>query len=304
MVAGVLVPRLLDLVGAAPPGSEHGLLELVRYFAYLQFTDWTRLAFVVVPCGILPVLALFQWPRQDPIARGLTLVAAGYFLFFFVLAHISLHYFVPVMVLPLVVAARVWSVDTVAGRAWQRTWQLAAVAAVLLSLPRSFALSDHHRQVGAAISETVVTTPARTRRSCTPAPCCTSCSPSTGSRACPTRASVAPRWSGCVMPTMAAPRLGGNYFLTRAGEPAPQGMRLLAADSGAALYLRSDSVWRMHQAMRPPTPPGSRVYDIPRGILFHRPYALSEGPRIIDVVATLKRAGIDVRPLLSRLGVQ
>jgi hypothetical protein len=56
--------------------------------------------------------------------------------------------------------------------------------------------------------------------------------------------------------------------------------------------------------MRPPTPPGSRVYDIPRGILFHRPWPLAEGPHIIDVVATLKGAGIDVVPFLTRLGVR
>lgn len=304
VVAGALAPKLLAAVGAPRPGVEHGPLGILRYFAYLQFTDWKRLAFVLVPCGILPVLALFSWRRQDPGARLLTLVSLGYFCFFFFLAHISLHHFVPVMVLPIVVAARVWSGEHPGARSWRLAWQGAAVAAVLLSLPPSFALADGRRRVGATISETVGDY--------------ASSDPAVLHASMLLNALFPDDWEPSVPDTTfgGSPLIwnryarhgsvsdSANYLLTRKDLPVPAGMRLLASDSNAALYLRDESLWRAQRALRPPTPPGSRVYVIPRGILFHRSTAPEQGPRIIDVVATLNRMGINVMPLLARLGLR
>jgi hypothetical protein len=304
MVAGGLLPRILEALGAPRPGQEHGPLGILRYFAFLQFTDWKRLGLVLIPCGIVPAIGLFLWRRQDPGTRLLTLVTLGYFLFFFFLAHISLHHFVPVMILPVVVAARLWNAEASSAAHWRLAWQVAAAAAVLLSLPGSFALADGRRRVGAAITETVGGYTESAPEVLRATTLLHALFPYDWESSVPDSS-----YGGSPLAWNRYARRGPitqetNYVLTRLDSPAPDGMRLIASDSGAALYLRSDSVWRMHRALRPPTPPGSRVYYIPRGILFHRPYPVAEGPRIIDVVATLKRAGIDVMPLLTRLGVR
>jgi hypothetical protein len=304
MVAGGLLPGLLDALGAPRPGQEHGPLGILRYFAFLQFTDWRRLGLVLIPCGIIPAIGLFFWRRQDPGTRLVTLVALGYFLFFFFLAHISLHHFVPVMILPVVVAARLWSSDTSSARTWRAAWQVGAAAAVLLSLPGSYALADGRRRVGEAITETVGGYAESAPQVLRATTLLHALFPYDWESSVPDSS-----YGGSPLAWNRYARRGPiteatNYVLTRLESPAPEGMRLVASDSGAALYIRSDSVWRVHRAMRPPTPPGSRVYDIPRGILFHRPWPLAEGPHIIDVVATLKGAGIDVVPFLTRLGVR
>src|SRR5690606_13517810 len=65
MVAGGLLPRVIVALGGPPPGGEYGLGGLLVRFAFLQLTDWTRLAYIVVPCGIVPAIALLFWKRQD-----------------------------------------------------------------------------------------------------------------------------------------------------------------------------------------------------------------------------------------------
>jgi hypothetical protein len=100
-----------------------------------------------------------------------------------------------------------------------------------------------------------------------------------------------------------APRREVNYVLQAAGDPPPTGARLLVREEGVALYVRSDAVWSSHRAIRPPTPAGSPLYAVPRGILF-RSVPLTNGPPIINLVDVAERAGIDVEPLLTRLGVK
>jgi hypothetical protein len=94
-----------------------------------------------------------------------------------------------------------------------------------------------------------------------------------------------------------------NYLLIPSGEPPPQGWRLVTDSAGAALYLLSDATWQAHRDMRPPTPAGSRWLAVPRSILF-RTIPHKGSPRIHDVAATLKSMGVDVDPILARLGVR
>ena len=96
---------------------------------------------------------------------------------------------------------------------------------------------------------------------------------------------------------------GTNYVLQRDGAAAPSGMRRIAADSGFALYVRDDAVWERDRRLRPLTPAGAPVYYIPRSILF-RSVPHVGTPRIIDVVATLEAMGVDMTPILARLGVK
>ena len=58
LVAGALLPRLIALVGGPVPGEEYGLGGLLIRFAFLQLTDWTRLAYLIIEPG-LDVLPLF-----------------------------------------------------------------------------------------------------------------------------------------------------------------------------------------------------------------------------------------------------
>ncbi len=78
-----------------------------------------------------------------------------------------------------------------------------------------------------------------------------------------------------------------NYVQQWSADPAPPAMRLLAQDDDVALYGRSDAMWAAHRALRPATPAGSQVYEVPRGILF-RSVSLPNGPPILDVSATFE----------------
>ncbi len=304
LLGGWLVPRLLAALGAPPPGAEHGALGLLRHFAYLQFTDWTRVAMVIVACGIVPAIALFQWRRLDAGARLLTLTTAGLFLFFFVLAHSSLHHFAPAMVLPLAVAGRLWSGDGPGAAGWRRAWQCGAALALVLSLPPSFGLQDGRRAVSETISETVGdyarSDPAVLRAS----QLLHALFPYDGEPSVPDSSyGGSPLvWNHYAQHGVITART--NFVLARSDQPLPAGMRVLAADRAAVLYIRSDSAWQAQRALHPPTPAGSRVYAIDRGILFHRPWPLQRGPHIFDTAAILARFGIDVTPILARLGVK
>ncbi|MDH3514713.1 MAG: hypothetical protein OEM83_07590, partial [Gammaproteobacteria bacterium] len=137
MLAAAL-PWVLEGLGLPLPGSEHSDFGLARKLRYLQWQDWRRFLFVAVPCGIVPAVALFAWRWQDRGARAFTVLTAGYFSFFYALGYISLHYFVPCMLLPLVV----WWRGTALLDPRKRPWLLgatgvAAFAALAISLPRT-----------------------------------------------------------------------------------------------------------------------------------------------------------------------
>lgn len=301
MALSALVPRLLMAIGAAAPGREYGLAGLLRYFAFLQFTDISRLLYVALPAGLFPWLVLLAWRAQDAVGRVLTLITIAYFAFFFVQAQVSLHHFVPAMLLPLVVAIRVADQQPALGVAWLA---LATVAFVLV-LPDRSAVHAAGREVGDTIVERVGDYPS---------------SDPAVMRASTLLDRVFPYdWD----PVVPAQSYGGsplvwnryarhgarvgtetNYILQPASDPVPVGWRLLAWESGgAALLIRSDSVLAAHRAIRPPTPAGSRWLAVPRRVMF-RSVAQHEGDRSISAVRLLERMGVDVNSLLDRLGVE
>lgn len=147
-VISVVLPKLILLIGLPFPGNEFGAGNIVTRLRFLTFADWSRFAFWAAPVGILPALFLLTWPRQDRIARALTLVTLGYFLFFYVQAYrVLLHHFIPAMIPPLVVMYR--------SDLWTRYQPaLRAVAAVLLALsvwlswPREMKMHGFERVIG------------------------------------------------------------------------------------------------------------------------------------------------------------
>lgn len=301
LALSALLPRLLEAAGAPAPGREYGLAGLLRYFAFLQFTDISRLLYVLLPAGIFPWLVLPAWRAQDALGRTLTLVTLAYFAFFFVQAHVSLHHFVPAMLLPLVVAARVADDKPLLGV----TWVTLATLAFILVLPQRATIHGVGRVVGNSIVERVgdyaSSDPAVMRASTL----LDQVFPYDWDPAVP---ALAYGGSPLVWNHYARHRAPAddktNYILQPAVDEVPAGWRLLAHDSaGAALIMRSDSVLAAQRALRPPTPAGSRWLAVPRRTLF-RSVAQHEGHRSISVVDLLERAGVDVNDLLDRLGVE
>ena len=151
LVIAALLPRVLIALGAATPGGEYGAAGILRYFAFLQFTDLSRLLYVVLPAGIFPWLVLLAWKAQDSVGRALTLVTIAYFAFFFVQAQVSLHHFVPAMIVPMVIAARMADRQPLLGMAWLAL----ALVALVLVLPERATIHVAGREVGGTIVEQV-----------------------------------------------------------------------------------------------------------------------------------------------------
>ena len=72
--------------------------ELGWRLRYFTFTDVRRFLYLIVPCGLIPVVALFLLRGQDRYARSLTIVIFAYFGFFYVRAFMALHHFAPAMI--------------------------------------------------------------------------------------------------------------------------------------------------------------------------------------------------------------
>ena len=134
--------------GQTPDYSGAGILNR---FQYLTFTDLQRFLYAAAPTGILPALALFAYRWQDPLSRCITLVSAGYFLVFYIPAFTSLHHFVPVMILPLIVLWRMILERT--DSAWPALASATSAALFIwLSLPQQFEINRTFRDIGSRTS--------------------------------------------------------------------------------------------------------------------------------------------------------
>jgi hypothetical protein len=303
-IVAAILPRFLIALHLPPPGWEYNAATVLKHFAWLQFTDVRRFLFMIVPCGVLPAAALFAWRSQNRVARALTLVTAAYFLFFYVTAHIVLHYFIPVMILPLVVF---WQNDLLTVQKLRPIilglTGVAGIIALILSLPSDATPDTSARTVGSAIRENIggydVVKPEVFRSS----EILYELFPVDWDPRVPFESYGGSdlTWNFYAHHSEnAADKI--NYIVQRESEPPPAGTRLIAQKDGVTLYVLSDSAWQSHIALRPPTPAGSRVYSIPRGLIF-RSVPLEGGPPIIDMIKVLEALGIDLDPILDRLGV-
>ncbi len=300
--AGVAA-RLIAASGAPGPGGEYGLVGILKYFAFLQFTDWSRLVLIAVPAGILPFLTCFRWSILDRQGRAMVLVTIAYFLFFYVQAHIALHHFVPAMLLPVTVALRALSAELRSMRRWSLAWGGAATIALVLSLPRAFVVHLDGREVGASVNLDLGDYAASSPELFRHTTLLDQLFPYDWDPRVPSESYGGSPLVWNRYASHGAIAATANYRMQREDAPAPEGMHRVAADSGAVLYVRDMARWAEDQARRPPTPAGSATYYVPRGILF-RGVPNTDGPTIIDVVATLERSGFDMAPILSRLGVK
>jgi hypothetical protein len=300
-ILSVISPSILNLIHLPAPGQEYGFLELMRHFAWLQWADWHRLAYLVIPCGILPAFGLLATRLQDQMSQALALLIVAYFIFFYISARIVLHYFVPVMILPLVIFWHnaEWTHERYRPYALGAVFATAMLA-LYISLPSDKALDTSARQVGLTMEDRIGGYE--------------SLDPAVFQRSKLLFHLFPVDWD----PRVPSESYGGsslswnyymhqakenhseiNYVIQLAGIPAPEGMRLVAQEGRAALYMRSDEVWQKQIALRPPTPAGSPVYAIPRGIIFNS-VPLNDGPTIINMVEVLDGLGLDINSILGK----
>ena len=150
-IAGRIAPELLAGFGLGSARDEFSAGNLADRLRYVTPFWPQRMLFWILPCGIVPALALLAWRWQDRTARAVTLLAAGYGLFFYVQGYRVLpHHFAPVMVLPLIVYWRLRPVALHPGRAAALALSGLAAAAVL-SMPGGFRPHLHGRDLGVRI---------------------------------------------------------------------------------------------------------------------------------------------------------
>lgn len=145
----VLGPVVIRLSGLPFPGGEFDAAQIIQRLRYVALVDWQRFAFLALPVGIVPVLFLFTWKRQDPLARALTLLTIAFFAFFYLQGYrVLLHHFIPAMIPPLVI---MWRSDLME-RAMGRLVAAAGIlAALVLAWPKDTGLHAHDRAFAAYI---------------------------------------------------------------------------------------------------------------------------------------------------------
>lgn len=294
----------LRWIGYPTPGDEYQVLGLLRRLAFLQWEDIRRVLFVVVPGGILPALSLLAWRWQDRIGKTFTLVCLAYFLFFYIQGYTVLHYYIPAMILPLVVF---WRIERFSRQVRPVFFGMATVLFGLLafgfSLPANPKIDLSGRQVGSGIR--VATGDYQNLDS-------------TVYRSSMLLANIFPYDWDPLVPYLSygASPLVLNYYAhhpSSAVEPViliqdqakapPLGWGLLLSQEHFRIYVRDLQILKNLQGLRPPTPAGSPLYSLPRGLIF-RSVPLTNGPRIYNLVEVLTGWGFDLNPLLNRLGVQ
>jgi hypothetical protein len=288
LVAFSVLPSVLQLVGLPVPGREYAGSGLIGRFRYLQFTDLGRLAFWLVPGGIVPALGFVAWRRLDPAARTLFTVSWVYAGVFYVQAFVSVHHFVPAMLLPL---AAFWRTAPPVGTPRRLLLRAAcaggAIAAVFLSLPESSRLYTASREIGASVADREGDYDRMDFRAYRRSLLLLGVLPYDFDPSVPD----ASYGGNPHVWRYYAERARGesrdpNYLLLAGGEAPPAGFRLVRSDAAGALYLRSEAIHREHRAIRPPTPAGARVFRIPRSLLLKRPEA-ADARGIVDVKAIL-----------------
>lgn len=104
---------VLKMSGLIETSGEFNTSSILHRLRYVTIFDTQRFLFWLLPCGILPGLALLAWPWQDRLSRILTLMTVAYVLFFYVQAYRILpHHFAPAALMPLIVFWRLRPVQS------------------------------------------------------------------------------------------------------------------------------------------------------------------------------------------------
>ena len=284
------VPRVLGALGVELAGSEHSPVALfLSKFEYLAVADFERFLWVAVPCGVYPLIGLFGWRAWDSLTRALILLTAALFAMYYVIAVLSLHYFVAVMLLPLVVFWRKYGARRLGVVPLAGCWAGAAVA-VWLALPSGTGIYEAGREVGQSIDvsaiegfdamEPAAFRAARELKELFPI----------GSRPdVPARA-----YGGSPLTWMyyasraSAAGTPKNYVLLPPNAEPPPGALEVVSNESAALYVYDPQRWESDRTRQPLHSRGKAIYDVPRYVLFFRG-AESDRPGFFRPAAVVSR---------------
>ncbi len=294
IVLAAVLARVLDAFHLPLPGGEYGKESLLERFTFLQFTDTQRFLFVLIPCGAVPAIALFHWRSIDPLARAIALTLLGYFALFFVQAYISLHHFVPAMLLPLAVFWRSRLVSEPKTRPWMLCGvAIGALACLFAALPKNATVAMHGKDIGRTIEMRV----AGYAQSAPAAFACVSLLGelfSTGIDAAVPEQKFggSPNIWNYYAQHAAQTAREVNYVVQRADEAAPADMQKLSEKDGFALFVRDTKILERQRGVRPPAPPGSALLAEDRGLLFFGQRPRQKKLYILNVRSALRRLGL------------
>ena len=146
-----LLYQLLYVPTAIESATLPSSIQVFKRFRYLTLFDWQRIAYLLFPCGIIPVFALILFKKQDDASRVITLVTLLYFGFFYINAFVALHHFMPIMILPLVVFWRTY-LDVERSIPYHRvaifTILFAGILSLWMSLPNHLSIVRIARTIG------------------------------------------------------------------------------------------------------------------------------------------------------------
>jgi hypothetical protein len=284
------LPRLLAALDLPAPGGEYE--SVASRFLFLQVSDLRRVLYAAIPCGIFPLLAFVRWRALDPWARALGAATLGYFALFYVQAYVSLHHFVPCMLLPIAVHAHLGVRTNAGARAlFARAAMLAA--AIALAWPATGFVATHARAIGRKLvihAGDYARSEGRAFHAAAPlhelfARSGDPCVPERCYGGSPLVWNHYARHGGDVA--------GASYAVLDAAEPAPPGMAKLAERDGFAVYVRDLEELRRDRERVMPSPPGAPLLSVDRGILCRD----RGGPRerwmpILKVRSVLRRLGL------------
>jgi hypothetical protein len=197
-----------------------------------------------------------------------SLVAISYFAFMYIQAYSSLHYYIPAMLLPLVVLWRNEWVSAPRRRLLLGGVALAGAFALYISLPVNARPYSTARLIGSSIEDRVGGYARSSPEIFRSTELITHLFPLDWDPAVPSQAlGGAPlAWNYYAHTADAGPR---NYVLQRATDPPPPNAVEVHRGDEFAVFVRDTVRWRTHRSMRPPSPAGAPLYQVSRSVLFH-----------------------------------
>jgi hypothetical protein len=286
------LPIVLQNAGLPAPGTEHAPAALLSKFRYVLPTDFRRFLYLIVPCGIYPAVCFFGWRKADDGSRALLVVTTLVFGMYYLMAFVSLHYFVPAMILPLAVFWRMQrTAEWKGGLVPAAACGTLVVTAIVLALPRTTSIYTATRSVGARLDASDLAgyedmdasyfrgmqlleelfLPGWKLRVPEQA-----------------YAGAALSWSFYAQRTPPSED-ETTYVLARAETPPPKDALQVASNGETTLYVLDEATWDEHRTMRPEGSRGRGIYSVPRDLLFRRDRAFQRFA-IIDIKGLLSRA--------------
>jgi hypothetical protein len=255
----------------------------------LQFNDYGRLLFLLVPAGILPPVALFLLRSHDYISRSLTVITLGYFTFFYIVAFVVLHHFLPAMVLPVIVFWRV-----VLRGSWKPflvgTAAVAAVAALVTVQPRCYLIDRTMRNIGRVTDYGIGSYYGRYaeyREAFDQKNLLDSLFPPWHKVEDPATELIGSPWLLVHYAAKgSAPDI--NYVVRRSVEPEPPGFTRIADNGAGAVYVKDTARWQQDRNSPPRTDCRSPVLEIPKETVYRR-FGEPAGNYTVDMKWVVRR---------------